>query len=451
MLLTTFVVLIGLVISGYAQVQETLEVHDLSADNREIRVPSKGLEIEDVQDVSANEELIMHRNTKTTATEWRDDDVNIEGVRELNRVYERIPFSREYEGVLDLPPLKLEWSTGANLPVAWKGGVAGRFGDIIVLAAGMWMPDRLNVAYAYDTQTDAYTELPPCPVETQYTQGTYDDSGMYVVGGRASGRQVWRLTRHGEDWKWTDLVPLPSSEAPGRWLAGCGVVSGRWLCLVSGTPSGKPSEQRDAPQLQDWKLLLDDPNAEWEPMAPYPGGPRALVTVGEARDGLYVFGGSHPDPVLRSLAHTLPGKYGIEVPYNGVPNYRDAYRYDPETDEWTSLRNLPFPMLSGDAVTLDERYILLMGSADVRTRRRGKTINSDARVWRGYGDMILCYDIEQDNYSRIGVMAYGVATAPWIHHTGRLYSFGGEPAHGYNANTENVLQIGTIHWDRASE
>ena len=139
-LLTAFIVLMGLVISGYAQARETLEVRGLSADNRVIGVPSKGIAIEDVQDVSANEELIMHRNTKTTATEWRDDDVNIEGVRELNRVYERIPFSREYEGVLDLPPLKLEWSTGANLPVAWKGGVAGNFGDTIVLAAGMWMP-----------------------------------------------------------------------------------------------------------------------------------------------------------------------------------------------------------------------------------------------------------------------------------------------------------------------
>ena len=387
----------------------------------------------------------MDRVTKTTSAEWRDDDVNIEGVRELNRVYERIPFSREYEGVLDLPPLKLEWSTGANLPVAWKGGVAGRFGDSIVLAGGMWMPGRLNVAYAYDTRTDAYTALPPCPVATQYTQGTYDDSGMYVVGGRGSGRQVWKLTQHGIDWKWTAVAPLPSSETRGRWLAGSGIVAGRWLCLVSGTPAGKPSEQRDGPQLQDWKLRFDDPNAEWEPMTPYPGGPRALVTVGAARDGLYVFGGSHPDPVMRELSRTLPAKYGIEVPYNGVPNYRDAYRYNPDTDEWTTLRSLPFPMLSGYAVTLDERYILLMGSADVRTRRRGKIVNSDAPEWRGYGDMILCYDIERDNYTRIGAMPYGVATAPWIHHAGRLYGFGGEPAHGYNENTENVLQIGTIH------
>ena len=64
-ILTTFVVLIGLVILGDAQTQETLE------------------------------ELTMEANTKTTSTEWRDDDVNNEGVRELNRVYERIPFSRD--------------------------------------------------------------------------------------------------------------------------------------------------------------------------------------------------------------------------------------------------------------------------------------------------------------------------------------------------------------------
>ena len=136
MFLSTFVVLMGFAILGNAQAQETLE------------------------------ELKMDRVTKTTSTEWRDDDVNIQGVRELNRVYERIPFSREYEGVLDVPPLKLEWSTGANLPVAWKGGVAGRFDDTIVLAGGMWMPGRLNVAYAYDIRTDGYAELPPCPVDT---------------------------------------------------------------------------------------------------------------------------------------------------------------------------------------------------------------------------------------------------------------------------------------------
>jgi hypothetical protein len=62
----------------------------------------------------------------------------------------------------------------------------------------------------------------------------------------------------------------------------------------------------------------------------------------------------------------------------------------------------------------------------------------------GLGDRILCYDVQEDNYSRVGLMVYGVATSPWVTDGKRVYGFGGEPRHGYNLNTENVLQIGTI-------
>ena len=64
--------------------------------------------------------------------------------------------------------------------------------------------------------------------------------------------------------------------------------------------------------------------------------------------------------------------------------------------------------------------------------------------WTGYGDMILCDDAEKDNYSRVGPMVYGVATCPWVSDGQRIFGFGGEPGHGYDDNTENVLQIGTI-------
>ena len=66
--------------------------------------------------------------------------------------------------------------------------------------------------------------------------------------------------------------------------------------------------------------------------------------------------------------------------------------------------------------------------------------------WKGYNDLILCYDIQQDNYSRVGVLLYCVGTAPWIKVGPRIYGFGGEPYHGINGNTENVLQIGAINW-----
>ena len=90
--------------------------------------------------------------------------------RQLNRAYARLPFSRVHENVLDHCPYVLDWEIGPNLPVAWKGGVAGVFGDEIALVGGLWMPGRRNIAYSYHIETRTYRELPPPPFETAYTQ-----------------------------------------------------------------------------------------------------------------------------------------------------------------------------------------------------------------------------------------------------------------------------------------
>jgi len=60
----------------------------------------------------------------TTSTQWRDDEANLVAVGELNRAYQRLPFDREFEGVLNECPVEIKWSVGPNLPIAWKGGDA---------------------------------------------------------------------------------------------------------------------------------------------------------------------------------------------------------------------------------------------------------------------------------------------------------------------------------------
>ena len=105
---------------------------------------------------------------------------------------------------------------------------------------------------------------------------------------------------------------------------------------------------------------------------------------------------------------------------------------------------MPFAVFAGGAVPLDNRLILLLGSADVRSYRVGKTRGSNDPFWSGYGDRVLCYDVGKDNYSSAGVMPYGVATASWVRVGRQLYGFGGAPTHGFNDNTENVLQIATL-------
>lgn len=395
---------------------------------------------------------------KATSTLWRDDHSNLFVVRQLNRAYGRLPFDREFEGVLRESPVEIEWSIGPNLPIAWKGGVAGIVDDQIVLSGGLWMPGRSNLTYAFNIEEQMYESLPPPPARPQYTQGGCDGRSLFVIGGRGSGRSVFALARNSAGtWGWQDLPALPEAEGAGRWLASVAVVRGRWLILLAGTPTGAPSEVGDKPQLMDYRLRRGAPGAAWERIAPYPGGPRALVQAAVAGGKVYVFGGSVTDPEMRSIFVELQSKYGIRVPYNGVPNFRDAYCYDAERDHWTPLRRTPFPIIAGSAVPIDENHILLMGSSDYPTYRVGKSKSNpgikvkhgeSSSLWRGYGDRILCYHVDKDNYSHVGVMPYGVATTPWVFDGKRLFGFGGEPAHGFNANTENVLQIGILKWRR---
>jgi hypothetical protein len=423
----------------------------------------------------------------TTSTEWRDDEKNIIVVRELNRAYEQLPFSHEYEGVLDQPPVKLDWSTGPNLPMTWKGGVAGFFGDEIALVGGTWMPGYKNLAYAYNIKTKRYSAIPPPPFpkgphalgesNTEYTQGVSDGDNLYLVSGRAAGRNVARLSRAADgSWKWEALPQLPDFGARGRWLGEVAAISGKWLLLISGLPAGRFIEggREEDPPLPDFRLRLDDPKAQWQPMAPYPGGRRGGVSGAVVQSRFYVFGGNYPNKAMASIHANLIKEYGLLViPYQGVPDYRDAYSYDPETNEWRRLRNLPFPMCSDSpAVVLQDRYILLMGNTQITQTtthfRMGKTnlaglvrmykgkVGPAVKAgiepyWRGYGDVILCYDVEKDNYSRVGAMLYGVGSVPWVTDGKKVYGFGGEPWTFWSDNpenvinnTENVLQIGTI-------
>ncbi len=387
------------------------------------------------------DELKADESSATPAS-WRDDATNLKITEQINRALERIPFSVEYDGVSDHCPLAIDWEIGPDLPMAWKGGVSGVFEGEIVLAAGAWL-DNERRAFAFDVNARTYRKIPPPPVATSFTQGAFDGRDLYIVAGKTGERLAVTLTREPNgEWHWTDLPPPPEAN---RWT-GAVSVAGGWLFLYTGSYLG-----REGPQdLRDWRLRLDDLEAGWKPMAPYPGGQRAVVISAVARGQIYVFGGWRADPVLRELR----SKVGELAPHRlpivpGVIAFRDAYRYDPGADRWTSLRSLPFAMYGGAGIVIDDRYILLMGTSSLRqTLRVGHSHPAHKpyldQYWKGYDDVILCYDLQSNTYSRVGVMPYGVSNWAWQRVGMKLYCFGGEPSHGLNSNRETVLQIGTI-------
>lgn len=378
-----------------------------------------------------------------TSTEWRNDEANIEAVRLINDSWAHFPFSHEHEEVLDHPPYSIAWATGPNVPVDWKGGASAVVGDDILLSGGLWMPGYQNLAYAFNTKTETYTRLPDPIYKAEYTQGAGDAEALYIVSGRTGGNRGQKLARNDAgEWEWAELPSLPESESRGRSFAAVEVV-GDWLILSCGNPQATPGER------PDYRLRLDDPNAEWQPIPACPCNGRHLVVGGVIARKLYIFGGVRQDPYLKEIQQELATEYQLSgvfpwvVPWNADVNFRDAYAYDPDANEWAQIRGMPAGMLSGDLVTVDDRYGLIMGSSHWSSYRVGTALNGGDK-WRGYSDMIFCYDAVLGNYSRIGVLLYGVATSPWVEHGGKVYSFGGEPAHGHNLNTENVLQIGTL-------
>ena len=136
---------------------------------------------------------------------------------------------------------------------------------------------------------------------------------------------------------------------------------------------------------------------------------------------------------------------------------RDAYRYDVDTDSWTAIASLPQPLQGGgqQAVAIDDRYLLLMGTSHRDSFRVGHSLwERSATRAKYYGDEIFAYDRITDTYSRVGKLLYGVGTTSWVkseqNGTTRLLSFGGEPMHGYKSNSETVVQVATLHWLRSS-
>jgi hypothetical protein len=397
---------------------------------------------------------VSAESTAPTSNDWRDDAANLEAIKLLNKAYSHQKFSEKFEDVLDECPITIDWEVGPNTPVAWKGGTAGLIDGEILLTGGLWMPGRHNLAFAMNLKDKTYKEIPAPSVSPQYTQGVCDGESLFIVGGRGAGRSVLRLAKsESGDWEYHEMPLLPESEGPGRWLAASAIVPGKWLFLVQGIRSGtflEYSKENPSP-LPNYRLQLDKPNAEWEEMAPFPGRRRSLQFATAVGNDVYFFGGRYLEPQMRECYEELYKRFKLDAPECGVPCLRDVYKYNTESNSWVQLRNLPFPALSGAAIPLNDRFILLMAVSEPMSYRVGKSAWSKDPKWTGFGDHILCYDIEKDKYSQVGVSLYGVGTAPWVRNGDKIYSFGGEPKHNFNDNTENVMQIGTIKWKESIE
>eukprot|EP01051_Picozoa_sp_SAG22_P018564 SAG22_NODE_3162_length_1889_cov_1.432402_1_plen_379_part_00 len=200
--------------------------------------------------------LLVARAPPSDPFTWRNDTANLELTERWNRYWAATPLSDDVSGpsISDSPPVSLSWSLGTDMPkYAMKDGAGCWIGNDFVLAGGLFEPHGLNdahplpkskqnpnLAFAYDTELDTWSALPPAPFKQTRGTGACTNDSLILVGGRTAppeGLSVARLHKPaGGPWAWQSLPPLPREGY--RWLGAAGVV-GDWLVVSTGTNTSR--------------------------------------------------------------------------------------------------------------------------------------------------------------------------------------------------------------------
>lgn len=310
-----------------------------------------------------------------------------------------------------LPPLvqtegapnasSLRWGEGAPPPRAKAGQLVGWCGPEIICAGGTWWegPTKryTEEVHAYDPAQDRWRSLPPFPLPIAYS-GVVTIGGDLIVAGGWTGKapvlHCYRL-RPGESSRWD---PLP--DLPGPRVFSSAAAVGSVVYLMGGCVD---FNMTGGPTATMVRLDLRKLKSGWQSCPPLPGPARSTFCAAACGGKIYVFGG-----------YTT----GSDTP----PGLSDAYSYDPKTDRWTRLANLPGTNYAACAVSKDRRHVFVLGGVD--TDR--PTTNAEGQTEYPFADQTLVYDTRNNTYSVESALTHPIAADQALTDGKRLYVLGGE-------------------------
>ena len=207
------------------------------------------------------------------------------------------------------------------------GGYNTRFGP---------QSDTSRQVSVYDPLTERWTVLQDMPTKLTHAPTIVDGQFVYIFGGYVGispdnyGTDVvWKYDTVTDEW--SEFVPLPAARG-----GGAAALLDRNLHFFGGTNGDRTEDVVD-----HWVISLDDPNPQWREAAPLAVGRNHIAGV--ALDGkIYAVGGQLND----AAAAIFLKNFDV---------------YDPVTDEWNRLPDLPTPRSHFTASTLvDEGRIILV-------------------------------------------------------------------------------------------
>jgi hypothetical protein len=289
---------------------------------------------------------------------------------------------------------------GSNFPTAQREGGAKTYHDVI-----------------YHRALDASDDTPWLASRTALPNPTAEGSslttpaGIVAVGGRRSNGLSAAVDLISWDSVADDvrIQSLPSLPAP-RASSGLAYLGGK-LYLVGGEGLSADDAEFLTFDLAAW--ARGDAHVSWTPLPPSPGLRRFGATLMPVQlpsgPGLIQCGGRRFDDTLSEDDYL-----------------REAWRFDPALQTWTSVAPLPAPVLLGNAVSTGPTSFAIAGGSDGHDLARMKELDESYRL----PDAIFAYDALTDAWAHVGQLPLGVAAAASLEADGQWIIAGGEYSPG---------------------
>jgi N-acetylneuraminic acid mutarotase len=289
---------------------------------------------------------------------------------------------------------RLAWRSGKRMPVtaAVSGAMSPR--GFVVAGGTSWQKDVkrwLREARLYDPAADRWTDLPALPEPLGVAAAAALGDEVWIIGGsggEATSNRVYTLKSGAQAWQSGPALPKPIVYASAEAI-------GSRIYLVGGS-----SDVQSTVGTADlWVLDTAARGAGWRTLAAIPGHVRTLAGLVAVGNKLYLFGG---------YSEVAPGK---------PANLADAWSYDPGTDRWERLPDLPAGNRYMGVVALDSNTVLLLGGAI--TVAGGADQITD-KVW--------AYRIDRKEYAVVSTLPGINAGMVFVKAGNRIVGIGGEPA-----------------------
>lgn len=311
------------------------------------------------------------------------------------------------------PMLSIDWHKGPNLPQGFQDSSGGVIGNTLVTACGFcqgvngWprrkeleaqKPGRyprgfLSKVWGLNLGDpgQGWRSMPDFPgVARQGLVGAVADDVLYVWGGFNYNapfcyRDGYKLAWHNGRWEWTSL---PALDSPRTASGVCAIGSKIYLCggadydeqrfYTAADRSGALKRFGAMLQVIDTKDL----SAGWRLLPECPGTPRWVVAMAAVKGKIYLIGGATGD-----------------VPDAGYGSVVDNWTFDPASNRWQRLRDLPISSGNFPAgrIVFRDRYLLLIGGYQYQ-----QVANPDGTLREKYGHASRI-NIEGDYYNDVFV------------------------------------------------